>query len=125
MIRRPPRATRTDTLFPYTTLFRSKCADTLGEGLCAGGFLRLAGHWIRQAAQHLARHHMPEASLFLRPIHQNLLGEGRLSLAPVLGDEIVHLTFPIVGLDPLVDDADRVAALRQPVVDVVHESNDA
>src|SRR3546814_5897860 len=26
MIRRPPRSTRTDTLFPYTTLFRS--ADT-------------------------------------------------------------------------------------------------
>src|SRR3546814_9415099 len=25
MIRRPPRSTRTDTLFPYTTLFRSKC----------------------------------------------------------------------------------------------------
>src|SRR3546814_5337755 len=28
MIRRPPRATRTDTLFPYTTLFRS-CVDVL------------------------------------------------------------------------------------------------
>src|SRR3546814_17881097 len=28
MLRRPPRSTRTDTLFPYTTLFRS-----LGEGL--------------------------------------------------------------------------------------------
>src|SRR3546814_19898391 len=28
MIRRPPRSTRTDTLFPYTTLFRSD-ADTL------------------------------------------------------------------------------------------------
>src|SRR3546814_1650834 len=29
MIRRPPRSTRTDTLFPYTTLFRSLrlCAD--------------------------------------------------------------------------------------------------
>src|SRR3546814_4755688 len=26
MIRRPPRSTRTDTLFPYTTLFRSICA---------------------------------------------------------------------------------------------------
>src|SRR3546814_5286145 len=26
MIRRPPRSTRTDTLFPYTTLFRSNCA---------------------------------------------------------------------------------------------------
>src|SRR3546814_20128248 len=27
MIRRPPRSTRTDTLFPYTTLFRSRIAD--------------------------------------------------------------------------------------------------
>src|SRR3546814_9408796 len=27
MIRRPPRSTRTDTLFPYTTLFRSAAAD--------------------------------------------------------------------------------------------------
>src|SRR3546814_12431819 len=28
MIRRPPRSTRTDTLFPYTTLFRSIGRDT-------------------------------------------------------------------------------------------------
>src|SRR3546814_2339339 len=28
MIRRPPRSTRTDTLFPYTTLFRSLYDDT-------------------------------------------------------------------------------------------------
>src|SRR3546814_6572155 len=28
MIRRPPRSTRTDTLFPYTTLFRSPHAGT-------------------------------------------------------------------------------------------------
>src|SRR3546814_9142143 len=27
MIRRPPRSTRTDTLFPYTTLFRSRRSD--------------------------------------------------------------------------------------------------
>src|SRR3546814_16014074 len=39
MIRRPPRSTRTDTLFPYTTLFRSQhrllvvgVGDQLGEG---------------------------------------------------------------------------------------------
>src|SRR3546814_21171668 len=31
MIRRPPRSTRTDTLFPYTTLFRS--ADTPGVNI--------------------------------------------------------------------------------------------
>src|SRR3546814_1462377 len=31
MIRRPPRSTRTDTLFPYTTLFRSYKAGTEDE----------------------------------------------------------------------------------------------
>src|SRR3546814_12712431 len=29
MIRRPPRSTRTDTLFPYTTLFRSRLGRVL------------------------------------------------------------------------------------------------
>src|SRR3546814_12468414 len=29
MIRRPPRSTRTDTLFPYTTLFRSNLSSRL------------------------------------------------------------------------------------------------
>src|SRR3546814_14810584 len=33
MIRRPPRSTRTDTLFPFTTLFRSEHALTYGH-LC-------------------------------------------------------------------------------------------
>src|SRR3546814_9700701 len=32
MIRRPPRSTRTDTLFPYTTLFRSADGDARHEG---------------------------------------------------------------------------------------------
>src|SRR3546814_1478438 len=31
MIRRPPRSTRTDTLFPYTTLFRSPPRHHQGE----------------------------------------------------------------------------------------------
>src|SRR3546814_3392533 len=30
MIRRPPRSTRTDTLLPYTTLFRSSCQARAG-----------------------------------------------------------------------------------------------
>src|SRR3546814_14468142 len=40
MIRRPPRSTRTDTLFPYTTLFRSRPyrhAARAGEELAADG----------------------------------------------------------------------------------------
>src|SRR3546814_19263850 len=41
MIRRPPRSTRTDTLFPYTTLFRS--VDVIGRGCC-----RPAGHAIAE-----------------------------------------------------------------------------
>src|SRR3546814_2527975 len=44
MIRRPPRSTRTDTLFPYTTLFRSS--------------EREAGHWIcQQQQEHAAPSH--------------------------------------------------------------------
>src|SRR3546814_2576071 len=31
MIRRPPRSTRTDTLFPYTTLFRSQAGNRMED----------------------------------------------------------------------------------------------
>src|SRR3546814_5365647 len=41
MIRRPPRSTRTDTLFPYTTLFRSRLGVSTrasgSPGAAAGG----------------------------------------------------------------------------------------
>src|SRR3546814_18919723 len=33
MIRRPPRPTRADTLFPYTTLFRSRASTAFAAGL--------------------------------------------------------------------------------------------
>src|SRR3546814_2834039 len=33
MLRRPPRSTRTDTLFPYTTLFRSVFSHAAASGL--------------------------------------------------------------------------------------------
>src|SRR3546814_13023110 len=36
MIRRPPRSTRTDTLFPYTTLFRSGVVIAALAGLAIG-----------------------------------------------------------------------------------------
>src|SRR3546814_10991793 len=42
MIRRPPRSTRTDTLFPYTTLFRSRpCCRTRAGAFAAGNDDRL------------------------------------------------------------------------------------
>src|SRR3546814_9251153 len=46
MIRRPPRSTRTDTLFPYTTLFRS-----IGVGIGKA----------RRGPLHRPRHHLPAA----------------------------------------------------------------
>src|SRR3546814_10131168 len=46
MIRRPPRSTRTDTLFPYTTLFRSgNVGEILHYGLLALALSRHSGIW--------------------------------------------------------------------------------
>src|SRR3546814_4576013 len=54
MIRRPPRSTRTDTLFPYTTLFRSEgLADLLfaeTEAQRRGAIAMVEGHFSRRVA---------------------------------------------------------------------------
>src|SRR3546814_5492211 len=42
MIRRPPRSTRTDTLFPYTTLFRSGRVAHAFDAIAPGTLLALA-----------------------------------------------------------------------------------
>src|SRR3546814_5869682 len=44
MIRRPPRSTRTDTLFPYTTLFRSHLGRRLGFFGDAARLFTAGGH---------------------------------------------------------------------------------
>src|SRR3546814_6995847 len=67
MIRRPPRSTRTDTLFPYTTLFRSSDDATPGmcraadRTACAGSDVRLPTrslhgviHWLQLQARRVA-----------------------------------------------------------------------
>src|SRR3546814_4211514 len=47
MIRPPPRSTRTDTLFPYTTLFRARRAEAGGaDRQRAQGQDRRRGDWI-------------------------------------------------------------------------------
>src|SRR3546814_3299441 len=51
MIRRPPRSTRTDTLFPYTTLFRSHVA--VGEAGRQGRVIGLPD--LRTAAPNIKR----------------------------------------------------------------------
>src|SRR3546814_14792482 len=46
MIRRPPRSTRTDTLFPYTTLFRSSRRPRRDRSMLAGWALMLLGDLV-------------------------------------------------------------------------------
>src|SRR3546814_11133577 len=48
MIRRPPRSTRTDTLFPYTTLFRSQRKQD-SNSVTRAAFSREAADFRRQA----------------------------------------------------------------------------
>src|SRR3546814_17677546 len=65
MLRRPPSSTRTDTLFPYTTLFRSEGDFTLtGRVLASGAIpsgsvenaeIPLAGGWDSQSGAWLWR----------------------------------------------------------------------
>src|SRR3546814_4537140 len=61
MIRRPPRSTRTDTLFPYTTLFRS-------VGVAAGEH-RLLSALDRFACNQLARVAVGAVD---HPVHRSL-----------------------------------------------------
>src|SRR3546814_13426631 len=57
MIRRPPRSTRTDTLFPYTTLFRSR--QQRGAGAARGARLPRPRSGRRRALLSSRRHARP------------------------------------------------------------------
>src|SRR3546814_3443425 len=64
MIRRPPRSTLTDTLFPYTTLFRSRRPGRAGRDLYLAGALEqpLGQEGLGQGLRHdqramVAQHH--------------------------------------------------------------------
>src|SRR3546814_15881089 len=52
MIRRPPRSTRTDTLFPYTTLFRSGAGEPLRRHALLLGGADIAGQHRQHGAVH-------------------------------------------------------------------------
>src|SRR3546814_8039705 len=71
MIRRPPRSTRTDTLFPYTTLFRS-CAPRdraePGPRRPADRWRRCAGSGFprRSSRRHRSEEHTSELQSLMR-----------------------------------------------------------
>src|SRR3546814_12884737 len=62
MIRRPPRSTRPDTLFPYATLFRSDIAQP-DRGAFAGGFVNAGPQAVAffvEVAGHIERDRFDE-----------------------------------------------------------------
>src|SRR3546814_12849378 len=62
MIRRPPRSTRTDTLFPYTTLFRSLTRGGIGVDVAGISLLDLIISYTRvgeRETDRLLGHHVP------------------------------------------------------------------
>src|SRR3546814_5640429 len=87
MIRRPPRSTRTDTLFPYTTLFRSeKVITALGGGL--GIFGVALAYCYKEANRRVAT-----VDLFIGVIHSQVS-----SLLRALDQCAVKENCRIVGL---------------------------
>src|SRR3546814_14484029 len=76
MIRQPPRSTRTDTLFPYTTLFRSEAGDE-GDEMDVPGPRRVRGVEDIFHQTIFGRHQLaePRARALERPAQGKALGE--------------------------------------------------
>src|SRR3546814_1805130 len=67
MIRRPPRSTRTDTLFPYTTLFRSVAADQMERVIGQlVNFATIVGGRLSLEPEHRSEEHTSELQSLMR-----------------------------------------------------------
>src|SRR3546814_4791715 len=93
MIRRPPRSTRTDTLFPYTTLFRSFFAAFLAGRFFAAFFVAM--RWLSSsvelsgvAAQFKTSPRVSDP----RPTADAHVASGRIRIRPARGADRLHGT---------------------------------
>src|SRR3546814_5106570 len=111
MIRRPPRSTRTDTLFPYTTLFRSRQPGG-DEGV--GGVERRV-HIERPAAEH----HRDDGNALRLQLAHRRIGSG----PPGIEREgrAVALKF---GIRTFAEDGDRRVGPLRPGADLVKSRSD-
>src|SRR3546814_2976632 len=83
MIRRPPRSTRTDTLFPYTTLFRSRGDITIG--IASNGTAPLLLGRIRAQIERLLPARLGELAV--------LAGEARDTVSRVIPEATARKRF--------------------------------
>src|SRR3546814_17960436 len=99
MIRRPPRSTRTDTLFPYTTLFRSASHATVAARVeprrkesdaAIAGAQQMLGHCAAGVELGESDHHVEGLWAQLHDLRDRLLGGAQQlgrSLGLVYADE--------------------------------------
>src|SRR3546814_15986115 len=90
MIRRPPRSTRTDTLFPYTTLFRSRSYKSGGGESVTGLVQGLLGHFTADAHDFLRAPDFVELADVARDLDHQLRRVERQLHARDLGLHVVE-----------------------------------
>src|SRR3546814_4924751 len=112
MIRRPPRSTRTDTPFPYTTLFRSSAHYNNGRGFSAMAAFsakdRVPGPtltaWLAEANWDLAKHHTifgrfeNVANEELFPDHSSALHDQRSEEHTSELQSLMRISYAVFGL---------------------------
>src|SRR3546814_8411292 len=113
MIRRPPRSTRTDTLFPYTTLCRSRgTLSVIGNGVVFDPWhfrdevTKIAGQGINITPDLL---HVAETAPLILPIHRDLdalredasgagkIGTTRRGIGPAYEDKVGRRAIRKIG----------------------------
>src|SRR3546814_14715359 len=102
MIRRPPRSTRTDTLFPYTTLFRS--LQPVNTKIVEAGQLDPPVVHGANAAQHLAFRKVQDSLALLQKLPRFVFWEVARRVAdhrcnPARRDLAPADEFALVGLE--------------------------
>src|SRR3546814_1799474 len=93
MLRRPPRSTRTDTPFPYTTLFRSSDLISMSLGAKPFGekkFIEIKGRRMAYIDEGIGdpilfQHGNPTSSYLWRNIMPHCAGLGRLIACDLIG----------------------------------------
>src|SRR3546814_7202585 len=104
MIRRPPRSTRTDTPFPYTTLFRSRPERLLFRSIRPAKRAERPERGRKPGVQHVGIARQRRIGASLRPSLLLILGDEDIAVAVVPRRNLVpppKLTADAPGLDVL------------------------
>src|SRR3546814_13660141 len=109
MIRRPPRSTRTDTLYPYTTLFRSRLAnldsvqipEEIRPGIARVNGIEFVGcTLVREVLQHRVRAVRPRVRQAARLRQQVTAADGIALVLQVERKRVVEGKSVSVRVDP-------------------------